>query len=301
MRPVVDVVVPFLGSEAELKRLGERLQRLQLRPGDSVVVVDNTPGPERALDHAPPPVVHAPERQSPGHARNRGAAVGSAEWIVFLDADTEPAPDLLDRYFEPPPAASTGLVGGGVRDEPVPKEAPPAARYAYIRAAMSQDTTFRFGRWSFPMTANLAVRRAAFEAAGGFREDIRVAEDADLTYRLRAAGLRVERRERATVIHLSRATTWAFVVQKGIHGAGCAWLDRHYPGSWPARGRPGLTWWGVRTAVRGLFAAISARNRDRALWALFEPIEQLAFEFGRSFPNERPLTLRVWLRALRRL
>jgi GT2 family glycosyltransferase len=301
MRPAVDVVVPFLGTDADLERLGTRLQRLKLQPGDSVVVVDNTAGSERTLDHAPPAVVHAPERRSPGYARNRGAAVGSAEWIVFLDADTEPAPDLLDRYFEPPPAASAALMGGGVRDEPVPPEAPPAARYAYIRGAMSQDTTFRFGIWGFPMTANVAVRRAAFESAGGFREDIRVAEDSDLTYRLRAAGWRVERRERASVIHLSRQTTRAFVKQKGIHGAGCAWLDRHYPGSWPARRRPGLTWWGVRTAVRGLFAAISARNRDRALWALFEPIEQLAFEFGRSFPNERPLTLRVWLRALRRL
>jgi hypothetical protein len=37
--------------------------------------------------------------------------------------------------------------------------------------------------------------------AGGFREDIRAAEDADLSYRLRAAGWTIEGREPATVTH----------------------------------------------------------------------------------------------------
>jgi glycosyltransferase involved in cell wall biosynthesis len=301
MRPSVDVVVPFRGSAAELQQLRARLEQLNLEAGDSLLVVDNTPARAGDPDRGTVPVVHAAERRTPGYARNRGVAVGTAEWIVFLDADTEPAADLLDRYFEPPPGDATGLLGGGVRDEPVPGDARPAARYSYIRAAMSQDNTFRFGTWGFPVTANAAVRRAAFETAGGFREDIRAAEDADLAYRLRAAGWLLERRERATVTHLSRETTRSFVAQKAIHGAGGAWLERHYPGSFPARRRPGLTWWGVRTVVRGLVGAAFSRSRDRGLWALFEPAEELAFEFGRSLPNERPLTLKVWLSALRRL
>ena len=52
----------------------------------------------------------AAERQTPGYARNRGVAQGRAPWIVFLDADTEPSPDLLDRYFETPPAEDTALL-----------------------------------------------------------------------------------------------------------------------------------------------------------------------------------------------
>lgn len=105
---------------------------------------------------------------------------------------------------------------------------------------MSQDNTLQRGRWGFAQTANAACRRLAFEAVQGFREDIRSAEDADLTYRLRAAGWELERREGAAVVHRSRQSVSGFVVQKAGHGAGAAWLNRTYPGSFPARRRPGL-------------------------------------------------------------
>jgi GT2 family glycosyltransferase len=166
---------------------------------------------------------------------------------------------------------------------------------------MSQDDTFRFGEWGFPKTANAACRRRAFEEVGGFRENIRAAEDADLTYRLRAAGWRLERREGAAVVHRSRQTVGGFATQKLCHGAGGAWLNRHYPGSAPARRRSGLTWWAVRHATTGLVAAVRARDRDKAISSLLDPLELLAHEFGRSLPNERPLTARTILRQLRNL
>lgn len=301
MRPSVDVVVPFLGSEAELHRVCARLQRLKLADGDTVVVVDNARTARRATCDAPIRLLHAPELQSPGHARNRGAALGRAEWIVFLDADVEPCAAVLDRYFDESPGPDTALLAGGVRDEPVGHDSSWAARYAYIRSAMSQDDTLRFGDWGFPKTANLAIRRAAFEALGGFREDLRLAEDADLTFKLRAAGWGIERREDAEVTHIARQTMRSFIHQKAVHGSGGAWVARHYPGAFPARNRLGLSWWALRTLAAGLVRAAWTRDRDRAIWALYEPIEVLAFEFGRSLPNERPLTRRVWWNALKRL
>lgn len=280
-RPSVDVVVPFRGSAAELAELQDTLSRLELREGDSLLVVDNSPGERR------PGTLHAPEIPTPAYARNRGAAEGSAEWLVFVDADTTPARDLLDRYFEPPPAESTALLAGGIADEPVPPDGPAAARYAYVRGFMSQEDTLRFGDWSFPKTANAAVRRAAFEEMGGFREQLRAAEDADLAYRLKAAGWAMELREQASVVHHSRRTLRGFVRQKLDHGAGGAWLQRAHPGSSPGRRLPGLVWWGVRTAVAGLIAAARSRDRDRALWATLEPVELIAHELGRWRSNER--------------
>jgi hypothetical protein len=294
------VVVPFVGQLESLEQLSSSLNRIRLEAGDSVLIVDNTPGREGA-PRGQIPVLHAAQRSTPGYARNRGAARGSAEWLVFLDADTEPSEDLLEHYFEPAPDERTAVLGGGIRDERVAGDGPAAARYAYIRGAMSQEDTFRFGTWGFPKTANAAFRRTAFEAMGGFREDIRTAEDADLSYRLRAAGWGIERREGATVIHRSRQTLHSFVIQRTLYGAGGAWLERQYPGSFPARRRPGLVWWAIRTAGRGLAAAARARDRDRALWAVFEPLEALAWELGRSLPNERPLTASLWWRAARRL
>jgi glycosyltransferase involved in cell wall biosynthesis len=266
------------------------LSALSLRDGDSVLVVDNTPRTDPPVaDDGEIRVLHAAERATPAFARNRGAACGSAEWLVFCDADTQPRPDLLDRYFDPPPEPRTGLIGGGVIDEVVPPDAPAVARYAYLRGAMSQEDTLGFGEWGYPKTANVACRRAAFETVGGFREDIRAAEDADLTYRLRAAGWEVERREDAAVVHASRTTLRGFIAQKAVWGAGGAWVHGVYPGSVPLVGRAGLIRWAVRSTVGGLLAAARRRDRDAAILALFRPLEALAWELGRLLPNERPV------------
>ena len=170
---------------------------------------------------------------------------------MFIDADTEPAEDLLDRYFDPPPAERTGLLAGGVRDQPVPAGGKAVLRYAYLRGSMAQDDTLRFEPWGYPKTANLACRRAAFDEVGGFRDEIRAAEDADLTFRLRAAGWEVERRDAAEVLHQNRQTVRAFIKQRAMHGAGGAWLNREYPGSFPPRRRPGLVFWGLRHVREG--------------------------------------------------
>lgn len=285
-RPAADVVVPFRGPIEELEDLRARLGRLKLREGDSVVVVDNTPG----RDTAPAgdvPVIHASDRQTPSYARNRGVERGRAPWLVFVDADVVPVPDLLDRYFESPPGDGTALLAGGISDEAVPPDGPAAARYAYLRGFMSQDDTLREGRWGFPKTANLACRRAAFEAVGGFRDDIRAGEDADLTYRLKAAGWALERREAAVGVHRNRTTVRAFFRQKLSHGSGMGWVQRQYPGASIPRRLPGLLWWAMRHAARRLARSLRTRDRDEALWALLEPLELVAHELGRWLPNER--------------
>jgi GT2 family glycosyltransferase len=301
-RPAVDVVVPFGGANEELEKLQARLARLRLRPGDSVLIVDNTPRRLgiKATTNGSIPILRAAERRTPGYARNRGAVEGTAEWIVFFDADTEPSDDLLDLYFEPEPDPSTALIGGGVQDEPVASNGRAAARYQYMWAGMKQDNTFRLGSWGFPVTANVAVRRTAFEAIGGFRDDIRAGEDADLTYRLRAAGWGVERRERAVVTHRIRPTLPSFVRQQLLHAAGAAWLERHYPGSSPSDARLGFSPHAVQVAVGRLIAAARSGDRDRVVWAVCEPAQRLAWKYGRSLPNRRPLTVGMFWRAFRR-
>jgi hypothetical protein len=260
---------------------------VHLRSGDSLVVVDNTPGHggQASGGGSGVDVVLAVGRRTPGFARNRGAARGSAEWLVFIDADAVPDAELLDRYFDPPPDARTALIGGGVLDEQAPPNAPPAGRYASLRGMMSQERTFGFGRWAYPKSANVAIRRSAFESVGGFREDIRAAEDADLAYRVKAAGWEIERREAAAVVHLNRRTLRGLIKQQALWGAGGAWLERTYPGSMPGTRGPGL-----RSATRGRRAAErTLRGRDAAVYLLLRPIEALAWELGRLLPNRRPV------------
>ncbi|MGI8660268.1 MAG: hypothetical protein ACR2LH_04425, partial [Thermoleophilaceae bacterium] len=72
-RPSADVVVPFRGTAAELDELRRALSSLALNPGDSLVVVDNTPGREPAGEpgEARIAVRSAAAVASPGFARNR--------------------------------------------------------------------------------------------------------------------------------------------------------------------------------------------------------------------------------------
>jgi hypothetical protein len=268
------------------------MSALQLGPEDSLVVVDNTPGGscEARVGGCGVQVVGAPGQRTPGFARNRGAAGGSGEWLVFIDADAIPDVGLLDRYFDPPPDARTGLIGGGVLDEPAPQGAPPAARYTYLRRTMSQERTFRFGEWGYPKSANVAIRRSAFESLGGFREDIRAAEDADLAYRLKDAGWDVERREAASIVHLNRRTVSGLVKQHALWGAGGAWLQRTHPGSMPRARGAGLRLRarepGSPSAARG---QRTLRGRDAVIYMMLRPVEALAWELGRLLPNGRPV------------
>jgi GT2 family glycosyltransferase len=294
MRPAIDVVIPFAGSSSELAALIEHARRLERMPGDSVVIVDNRARPEHLF--APPgvQVLPAAERAGSYYARNRGAAAGEAPWLLFLDADVDPPPDLLDRYFATQPGAATGVLAGAVQDEPPEGRAQRSAavRYAWLKGAMSQETTLAHGRWAFAQTANCAVRRDAFEAVGGFREHVRSGGDADLCYRVAAAGWELERRPDAAIVHRNRPTVRGMLRQRFRHGAGAAWLNREHPGSFPRRRWGGLAWWATRRAAAGA-RALARGDRDAALLGLLDGPAVWAFELGRLMPNRPNPRLRA--------
>jgi GT2 family glycosyltransferase len=284
-RPAVDVVLPFRGSEEHLERVAERLGALELQPGDTVTVADNRPGArDQSRGHVR--ILAAGERQTSYHARNRGAAAGSAPWLVFLDGDVLAPPDLLDRYFARLPREGVGVLAGTVVDEAPDggQAATAAARYAWLKSSMSQEVTLAHDGWAFAQTANAAVRRDAFAQVGGFDDGVRSGGDADLCFRLRAAGWTLERREEAAVKHRNRSTVPRMLAQRGRHGAGAAWLSRRWPGALPRRRWLGLALWSTRRAARGLFAAASG-NRDQALLGLLDGLAVWAFELGRLIPN----------------
>jgi len=285
-------VLPFKGTDAALDAVVARLAGLATRAGDTLTVADNRPGARDAERAGGITIVGAGATRTSYFARNRGAERGAAPWLVFLDADVHPPADLLDRYFEPEPGPRTGVLAGAVIDEHPDVQTDTAAnRYAYLKSSMSQEITLADDAWPFAQTANAAVRRAAFAEVGGFEETVRSGGDADLCFRLRAAGWALERRPRAAVTHRNRATIARMLAQRARHGAGAAWLARRWPGALPRRRWPGLALWSARRAVHGLRAA-AAHDRDEALLGLLDGPAVWAFELGRLVPNRPRPTLR---------
>jgi len=280
-RPGVSVIVPFAGPQAELDEMIGRLGRVDIGPADEILLVDNRP------NHTPPTgglpdrveILHAGEVPSSWYARDAGVHATRAAWILFIDADTIPPKDLLDRYFEIPPAAATGVVAGGVHDWTTAET--PCARYISARRKMDQEITLSHPYRPYAQTANCLVRRAAFEQIGGFpREalgDDNAAGDADLCWRLQEAGWLLESRLKAAVDHENRTRFYDLFRQLARHGAGLASLERRYAGSAPGPTARDL----VGRIPHYLLAAARAPGREEAFFTLVDLASLYARDAGR--------------------
>ena len=232
-RPPVSVVVPFLGDRSDAERALAALSALHRRPGDEVIVADNTGGEFAATagGDAGVTVVLATDERSAHYARNVGAERAATDWLLFVDADCRPAPSLIDDYFSAPVADGVGAVSGSI--DPDPDGDAVAARWAASREVLSQARALELPGGPAGATGNLLVRRAAWAEVGGFHEGVPVGTEVEFCWRLQDAGWRFEHRPGARVEHPHREDLGAVLRQFSGYAAGDAWLNRRRPGSVP--------------------------------------------------------------------
>jgi histidinol-phosphate phosphatase family protein len=201
------VVIPTLGRPC-LQDCLDALARADGPPPEQVVLVDDrrdTPDPLPVVVPAPladRTMIVTLEGRGPAAARNAGwRAAEPADWVAFLDDDVRVSPrwraDLLaDLTGQPPRVAGVQ----GVIEVPLPPDRRPTD--------WERGTAGLAGaRW---ITADMAYRRGALVAAGGFDERFPRAfrEDADLALRLLDQGWDLRQGRRRTVHPVRPASRW---------------------------------------------------------------------------------------------
>jgi histidinol-phosphate phosphatase family protein len=258
------VVVPTIGRP----NLGEMLAALAHATGpgpQEVVVVDDRRNPSASLDlpTAPWPlrVVRSGGR-GPATARNRGWRVTASEWVVFLDDDVVPASEwparLADDLVRLPAvvAASQARI---VVPLPVHRRPTDAERGT---AGLAR------ARW---ITADMAFRRSALEAVGGFDERFPRAyrEDADLALRLIGAGYQVVDGRRVTTHPVAASTFLASVRAQRGNGDDVLMRRRHGRDWRPRIGEgPGRLRRHMLTTAAAMTAVVSGLRGKRGVAAV---------------------------------
>jgi GT2 family glycosyltransferase len=279
-RPAVSVIIPFAGDDRDATRLLASLDTVESVLGDEFIVVDNSPRPSNdARLSQRTRVICAKQEYSSYYARNVGAECAANEWLLFLDSDCLPSPTVLDAYFAETIDRGCGAVAGeliGAVDQDSI-----IARYARARHHVTHTYTLRSSYKPYAVTANLLVRKAAWEEVGGFCEGIRSTGDADFCWRLQDAGWHLAYRPQASVQHRHRERLLPLARQWVRVGAGKAWLNRRYPGCFP---------WGGRFAQAGrcmagvLVFALTGRF-ERALFKALDTIVTLSEAAGYVLSN----------------
>jgi len=278
-----------------------------------VVLVDNASADGSVAfvrEHFPSvEVVSLPANVGFAAGNNAGAVGCQADWLIFLNNDTEVAPDWLSTVldaaarFGPSTVISSKIVfldGAGLVDSAGDDyfRAGGAAKGWHGRPAATAPPS----REVFSACgAALLISRALFDQLGGFDERLFIVyEDVDLCYRARLAGASVHyaaaavvghagsgtlgRRSRTAVFHGQRNLEWVWLQNTP---ASLLWrsLLPHVAyslagGVWYAR--QGMLWTWLRAkaaALAGLPATLARRRvvqRTRrvdpdALWRLMRP------------------------------
>ena len=184
-RPQVSFIIPVLNGERDIERCLLSVRRLNFpREQCEVFVVDNGSNDKthkivKDLGFDMLLVPHV----SVAALRNRGALTARGEYLAFIDADVELMPYwLLDGLVA---FKNSAVVAAGCFPR-IPNPATWVQQTWDLHQRVGQRTNQPVA-WLPSM--NMLVRRAAFEAIGGFNETLTTAEDVDLCYRLGRIGI----------------------------------------------------------------------------------------------------------------
>jgi GT2 family glycosyltransferase len=201
--PFISVIIPVWNRCEDLKDTLLQLQR-QTYTRYEVLVVDNAstePVPQMVREHYPyVRLFTLPENKGPVVARNFGMRQAKGELVLFLDSDTVPEEQALEKFArkfaaEPDLGVASGLQYDAITGKPWwwwTQHGYDEEHYLHT----SFETAFKFEEGA------AAARKAVVLDVGGYSEDFFIAaEGRDLAARITDAGYRVIYWPEVTFLH----------------------------------------------------------------------------------------------------
>ncbi|MFW6264154.1 MAG: glycosyltransferase [Cyanobacteriota bacterium] len=234
MLPPVSVIIPVYNGEADLGDLIACL-RSQSYPTNRVeyLLVNNNSSDrtlilleEAAKDAAKDGITIRPlsenEIQSSYAARNKGIREANSNLLAFTDADCRPQSTWLESLVQPFNSPEIGIVAGeiiGLAGKSL------LEKHASRNEVLSQKHTLAHPFFPYGQTANLAIRREAFQQVGLFRPYLTTGGDADICWRIQQqTEWKIEFAPNAIIHHRHRATLSEFKRQWRRYGCSNRYL-----------------------------------------------------------------------------
>ncbi len=223
----ISIVIPAYNAAQTLKPCLDACLRQRVPAREIIVVDDGSSDATAAIAESLPGIrCIRQENRGPAAARNRGARDAVGEILVFTDADCVPHEDWLEQLVS---AFAEGVVGvGGTYGMANPG--------TLLARLVHEEILCRHGCFELEVdflgSFNVAYRKEAFDAVGGFDESFRMAsaEDNDLAYRLQDAGGRLHFVPEAVVDHFHPDRLLPYLRTQMGHGYWRVKLYRKHPG-----------------------------------------------------------------------
>ncbi len=233
-QPTVSVMIAAYNERQVIGRTVQAVLNSHYQPLEVIVVDDGSQDGtaeevERLFGHLPNVRVIRQTNQGKAEALNHAIRYATGEILVALDADTLFLPDTISELVQPFADPRVGAVAGNVK---VGNRINLLTRLQAIEYIVNQNLDRRAyallnGVTVVPGAAG-AWRREAVVQAGGYQKDT-MAEDMDLTWRLRRAGWRIAVANRAIALTEAPETLKGLFRQRFRWAYGtlqCLWKHR---------------------------------------------------------------------------